>query len=324
MVKAPVTAKESASAAVALLRALDPEQRAKATFEFGSLERENWHYVLRSQKGLPRMDLDARQLEAAEALLGSGLSKTGLKKAKAIIRHELVLARTEGSAGVSRSDRDPGLYFFTIFGAPDGEGPWGWRVEGHHLSLNFTVVGGGTVSATPSFFGANPAEVRQGPEKGLRILREEEDLAGVLFARLNPGQRRMAVIYPVAPPDLITRASPRVEIAKPVGLPAELMSADQRRLLMRLLKVYIEREPPDVAARALRRVEANGINNIFFGWAGVQGRGQKQYYRVHGPSVFVEYDNTQDGANHIHSVWRDIKDDFGLDLLKAHYERDHG
>ena len=312
-----------ANAAAIFLATLRTDQRGQTVFEFESEERYNWHYTPKFRNGLPSGDMGKLQLEKAEELMAGSLSRTGFVKANTIIRHELILASVEKNDGVDRFDRDPGLYFFSVFGTPGGDSPWGWRVDGHHLSLNFTAVGGSIVSVTPSFFGANPAEVMSGPEKGLRILHEEEDFGRKLYLSMNPEQRNRAEIYPTAPPDLITRASRRVEIAEPVGLPAELMSATQRQSLMSLLKVYIDREPSTIAARSLKRVEEDGVGNIYFGWAGSQYRNQAHYYRIHGPSIFVEYDNTQNRANHIHSVWRDIRDDFGLDILRIHYERHH-
>ena len=317
------TASETTQAAAAFLAALNPEQRERATFEFDSDERFVWHYTPIPRNGLPRGDMDAAQLAAADALMASGLSGEAFKKAKAIIDLETILGRVERGEGGERFPRDPGLYFFSIFGTPGGDEPWGWRAEGHHLSLHFNVVNGDNLSVTPSFFGANPAEVKEGPHKGLRILPEEEDLARELFLSLDPGQSQRAVIYPAAPSDIITRAGRRVEIGEQVGVPAEAMSAYQRQLLMSLMKVFIEKKPPDVAHNVLRSVEEQGVNNIFFGWAGSPHRGQGHYYRLHGPSFFVEYDNTQNQANHIHSVWRDIEDDFGYDVLKAHYQEHH-
>ncbi len=317
------TAEAITDAAHSFLMALTADQRDQAAFEFASEERWNWHYVPRSRNGLPRGDIDVGQTAVAESLMASGLSENGLRKAKAIIEHELILGWLETSDGTIRFDRDPGLYFFTVYGEPGGQGPWGWRVDGHHLSLNYTLVDGDIASVTPSFFGANPAEVKSGPSKGLRILREEEEAARALFVSLDEDQKRLAVIYPEVPADIITRASRAVEIEEPQGLPAEAMSARQRELLMTLVKVYVERKPADVAARALERIEAEGVGDIHFAWAGSDHRGQKHYYRVHGPSFFAEYDNTQDMANHIHSVWRDTEGDFGFDALREHYDRHH-
>lgn len=317
------SAGKMAEAAAAFLATLTPEQRSRATFEFGSDERYDWHYVPRARNGLPRGDMDGGQLKAAAALVSSGLNENAAAKTEAIIQHETVLKGIERGRGVERFARDPGLYFFSVFGEPGGEEPWGWRVEGHHVSLNFTIVDGQVRSSTPAFLGANPAEVKHGPQKGLRILQQEEDLARDMLLSLEPHHRQRAVIYPVAPAELITRASRRVEIAEPAGLPAGLMSADQRERLMSLLKVYLQRTAPDVGRASLDRVEREGVTSIFFAWAGSESRNQKHYYRLHGPSLFIEYDNTQDDANHAHSVWRDVRDDFGFDALRAHYEQHH-
>ena len=317
------TAREITKAATAFLAALSAEQHERATFDFGSDERLVWHYTPIPRNGLPRGDMDATQLAAADALMASSLSDEAFKKAKSIIELETILGRLERGGDGERFPRDTGLYFFSVFGSPGGSDPWSWRADGHHLSLHFTLVDGDIISPTPSFFGANPAEVREGPEKGLRILRDEEDRGRELFLSLDAGQGKRAVIYPEAPADIITRAGRRVEIDEQSGLPAEAMSADQRQLLMSLMRVFIDRKPPDVARNVLKRVEEQGVNSITFGWAGSPDRGQGHYYRLHGPSFFVEYDNTQNQANHIHSVWRDIEGDFGYDVLRAHYQQHH-
>ena len=317
------TAAEIAKAATAFLDTLGPEQRSTATFDFESDERENWHYVPRPRAGLARSEMNRPQLEAANALIATSLSEMGLRKSLEIINLETILGRIEGGEGVSRFDRDPGLYYYSVFGGPGSREPWGWQVDGHHLSLNFTVVNGEIVSATPSFFGANPAEVKQGPEKGLRVLEDEEDVARALFLSLDAGQTERATLYADAPADIITKADRRAEIRDRVGLPAEAMNADQRQLLMSLVKVYVDRKAEEVAGNAMRKLEEQGVSGIHFGWAGGVRRGEGHYYRVHGPSFLVEYDNTQNIANHVHSVWRDVDDDFGADVLRVHYMEHH-
>ena len=292
-----------------------------ASFPFDSDVRQDWHYVPRSRVGLPRGRMDGTQLESAHALMASGLSAVGARKAEQIIRHESILGRIEGDS--AQFLRDPGLYFFNIFGRPGADDSWGWRVEGHHLSLNYTFDGGELQSPTPSFFGANPAEVPDGPEKGLRILETEEELGRDLFMSLNEEHRARAVVYADAPRDMITRADREVALGDPVGLPASAMTADQRDKLMTLVRVYLDKNSEELRARALRKIEAEGVDGIFFAWAGGEQRRQGHYYRLHGPSFFVEYDNVQNDANHIHSVWRDIDCDFGRDLLREHYEHAH-
>ena len=315
------TARRMTEAATRFLETLDAEREALASFPFDSDVRQDWHYVPRSRVGLPRGRMDGAQLESAHALMASGLSAVGARKAEQIIRHESILGRIEGDS--AQFLRDPGLYFFNIFGRPGGDDSWGWRVEGHHLSLNYTFDGGELQSPTPSFFGANPAEVPDGPEKGLRILETEEELGRDLFMSLNEEHRARAVVYADAPRDMITRADREVALGDPVGLPASAMTADQRDKLMTLVRVYLDKNSEELRARALRKIEAEGVDGIFFAWAGGEQRRQGHYYRLHGPSFFVEYDNVQNDANHIHSVWRDIDCDFGRDLLREHYEHAH-
>lgn len=322
MAQRVVAASGIESAATEFLSSLTVEQRAHTTFDFDDVERETWHYTPVTRNGLARRDMDEAQAEASERLMATFLSKTGLHKARAIMGHEAILGRAEAGEGTLRFDRDTGLYFFSVFGAPDSHEPWGWQVDGHHLSLNFTLRDG-LKSCTPSFFGANPAEVLSGPQRGLRILKDEEDLARELLLNLSPESRQLATIYPVAPADIITRASIRAEIGQPVGLRTGAMTGYQRDLLVRLIKLYIDKMSDDTARTAYRKIEDEGIDNILFGWAGSEHRGQGHYYRLHGPSFLVEYDNTQNGANHIHSVWRDIANDFGVDTLLSHYQEHH-
>ena len=202
-------------AAEAFLRNLeDPDQRAQATFPFDHDERENWHYVPRPRAGLSRGEMTFAQLNAAESLMAVSLSADGVRKAHSIIRHESILGELEASDGTLRFDRLEGLYYFSIFGTPGSAMPWGWQIDGHHLSLNMTVIDGEKISVTPSFFGANPAEVPHGTHKGLRILKEEEDAAKSLLRSLDVEQMQQCTIYPTAPPDLITRASRQVELGR--------------------------------------------------------------------------------------------------------------
>ena len=310
-------------AAEAFLRNLeDADQRTQATFPFDHDERENWHYVPRPRAGLSRGEMTPAQLNAAESLMAVSLSAEGVRKAHSIVRHETILGELEASVGTLRFDRLEGLYYFSIFGTPGSAEPWGWQVDGHHLSLNMTVFGDG-ISVTPSFFGANPAEVPHGPHTGLRILKEEEDAARSLLRSLDAEQMETCTIYPTAPPDLITRASRRVELGEPAGLPAGMMTANQREGLVRLIEVYVGRKQANVAKEQMRKLHSAGLSSVRFGWAGGHHPGQGHYYRVHGPTFLIEYDNTQNMANHIHSVWRDIDGDFGRDLLQEHYEQAH-
>jgi len=315
------TAKRMIEAAGLFLDSLAPEQRAKALLRIDSGERMNWDYRPHERAGLSLKGMDSSQQKLAYALLASGLSYHGNIKALQIMSLEKTLRELEGPS--SRFDRDPDLYYVTIFGTPSRALPWAWRIEGHHLSINFVIADGKEIAVTPNFFGADPARVLQGPLLGLRILAAEEDLARHLLVSLDEVQRVHAMISTKAPADLITSNESRVKMDGPVGLPVSGMREDQEKLLMKLVTEYILRMPEDVADERMNQIEKEGKKHIHFAWAGFKDPGKPHYYRLHGPSFFVEYDNTQNNANHIHTVWRDIQNDLGEDLLKQHYKRSH-
>ena len=222
-----------------------------------------------------------------------------------------------------RLARDPDEYLVSVFGSPSASGTWGWRVGGHHLSLHFTVVGGAAVAGSPAFFGANPAEVREGPRAGLRPLGSQEDAARVLLMSLDAAQRTTAILSDVAPRDIVTGAELDISPLSPPGLRAGMLSAQQRTLLMDLIEVYTSHMADDLAAQRMERLHRAGLDGITFAWAGDVAPGGPHYYRVQGPTFLIEYDNTQNDANHIHSVWRDFEGDFGEDLLRQHMQDVH-
>ena len=313
------SARVMASAAEALLKTLNSEQRAKIAFKMEEEERQNWHFIPKPRKGLPLKELDAAQRERARALLSAGLSQSGLTRATTIIDLENVLKEIEQSGPV----RDPELYYFTLFGQPALRGVWGWRVEGHHLSLNYTLAGNGQIAITPSFFGANPAEVRHGARKGLRALKDEEDQARLLLKSLDGTQRTEATVSDSAPADILTTNNRQASPLSPAGLASNKISDKQKDILMSLLNVYVSRMPADVAKSRMEKFRAAGFDRIYFAWAGGSEPGQAHYYRVQGPTFLIEYDNIQNNANHIHTVWRDFNGDFGRDLLAMHYKNAH-
>ena len=317
------TAKRMAEAASRFLETLGQDQRRKAIIDFGDdEERTNWHYVPQPRNGLPLKEMDPRQRQAALALAATGLSEAAHARAKTIIELELILGEIEGPG--AKFDRDPELYYVSVFGAVGADGPWGWRFEGHHLSLNNTIVNGGLASSAPNFFGANPAEVRHGERSGLRALKPEEDTARDLLSDLDGEQKRIAVVSGEAPDDILTRNAPFVrEKLQPLGLAGAHMTADQRQSLRALVEVYVSRLPETVAALEMDRLERADLDRIHFAWAGAHERRERHYYRLQGPTFMAEYDNTQNDANHIHAVWHDLTRDFGEDLLKAHYHKSH-
>lgn len=298
---------------------LSDAQQSRVLFPVTSDERFDWAYVPRERSGIPIKEMDEEQRSRAHALLRSALSETGYGKATEIMALETILGQIERRPP-DEGYRDPEKYYFTLYGDVKDGGVWGWRVDGHHLSLNVTLDGTEVLGSTPTFFGSNPAEVRQGVHKGKRILHEEEDIARDLLKALASGRRNKAIISEEAPSDIITRMDRRVGERPSEGLAVSEMSEGERAHLLKLLDRYVHNLAPDLAARHLARVQAAGTDTLWFAWAGGPDRGEKHYYRIHGPTLWVEYDNTQNDANHVHTVLRDVEKDFGEDALKEHYE----
>ncbi len=323
--RSPATARRMAEAANAWLDSLGSQQRALASFPFNGDERYQWSYTPGPRNGLPLQAMTAAQRRAALRLFDAGLSARGAASAQEIIAHEAILRETERiEQRHSVDDRDPGLYYFSVFGTLSGVEPWGWRANGHHLALHFTVVGDALVSPTPLFFGANPAEVAHGPERGARILAAEEDLARALLGSLEAEQILLAIVDPVAPDDILTKNYRMVDpMAIPHGIAYAVLSGAQRGHLISLVRHYIERTSNEVSAQTWARIERTGLDELTFAWAGSAERGQEHYYAIKGPTFLIEYDNTQNHANHIHSVWRDFTHDWDEDVLAEHYAHAH-
>jgi hypothetical protein len=302
-----------------LLATLDAEQKAKAVMSFSDEERGRWFYTPVERKGLTLGEMSPYQRHLASALLAAGLSQAGYIKAVTIMSLEEVLKVLENDSGVRRN---PENYHFSIFGTPSDSGTWGYRVEGHHLSQNYTVTNGQVVDG-PSFFGSNPAEVKQGPRKGLRVLAGEDDLGFEVIHALDEPQQKVAIVDPKAYSDILT-TNTRVAALKgqPSGLAASKMNARQFDALRTLAELYTANVPDDIARRRIDQINKAG-RSAWFAWSGGTKPGDPHYYRVQTSSFLIEFDMTQDNANHIHSVWRDFAADFGRDLLKAHYDTSH-
>lgn len=315
--------------ATAFLNSLDSGQKSKVKFAFDSEERLFWHFIptdmiperyKRPRNGLTLGEMTAEQRHLAMTLLTAGLSQSGNIKAQTIMSLEQILKILEKDTPAGR--RNPERYHFSVFGEPSESGTWGYRIEGHHISLHFTVDKG-RLAGSPSFFGANPHEVRQGARAGLRILAREEDLARDLVRALDESQRKTAIVAAEAYPDILTEASRKAALkGQPDGLSAARMNARQRALLHDLLAEYAGNMAEPIASARLDKVKKAGTN-IRFAWAGGIEKGQPHYYRVAGPTFLIEYDNTQNGANHSHTVWREYDGDFGLDLLGEHIRSSH-
>jgi uncharacterized protein DUF3500 len=321
-----------ATAADAFLKGLTPDQRKQASFPVPGDEWTHWHFIptdMFPRNGLTIKSMTEPQRQLARKLLEAGLSQRGYLTATSIMDLETVLGALEAARQTDDARRgrmmvrDPERYFFSVFGAPSATGTWGWRVEGHHVSLHFMIVNGSMIANSPTFFGSNPAEVREGPKKGLRILAAEEDSARAFYTSLTPAQQKQALITGEAPGDILTTNKVQVDPLSPAGIAAGALDAKQRDLLMKVVDSYVGLMASDIADERMAKLRKAGLDKISFAWAGEVERGKKHYYRVQGPTFLIEYDNTQDDANHIHSIWRDFEGDFGRDLLREHLKSAH-
>lgn len=300
------------------LNTLDSGRKEKVLLPFDDDERYNFNFIPMERNGLSLKDMNDQQRIAIHNLLQTALSAQGYLKVTGIMHLEDILHILENEElGI---DRDPELYYITFFGDPSIDQPWGWRFEGHHISLNFTSVTNELFATTPAFLGSNPAEVRSGPYTGLRVLAQEEDLGRALVNSLSNDQLSKAIIMEEAPRDIITGTDRNVMLEQKEGLPASDMTDIQREMLWQIVGEYANNLKPSMANAQLEKILHTGFERLHFGWAGGLERNEPHYYRIHGPTVLFEYDNVQNNANHVHTLWRDLENDFGEDLLRMHYE----
>jgi hypothetical protein len=305
------------SAAKNFVNSLEPWQKTAVTFKMEDDERSNWFFTPVPRKGLALHDMKPYQRQLAMAMLAAGLSQRGFIKATTIMSLDEILLVVEPTPR-----RDPDNYYISIFGEPSETGEWGYRFEGHHVSQNFTIVNG-KVQGAPSFFGSNPAEVMDGPRKGLRVLAKEEDLALDAVNSLTPDQRKTAIFDAKAPGEIVTSNSRTAALqGQPSGISASAMTPAQRAKLQDLLDEYCYNMPDQIAELREAQIKKAGTN-MWFAWAGGTEHGQPNYYRIQSADFLIEFDKTQSNGNHIHSVWRDLNNDFGRDLLKEHYAASH-
>ncbi|MEL6256161.1 MAG: DUF3500 domain-containing protein [Bacteroidota bacterium] len=313
---------EMQMAAIDLLSSMSEEQKQYASFSFEVEERFNWHFTPKERKGLQFARLDQSQREKLSALMRTILSEQGYSKAQDIMSLELVLRVVEDRPE-NDSYRDPENYYFSLFGDPASSAPWGWRFEGHHLSLNFSSVNN-ELSATPSFYGSNPAIVPLGERKGHEALDKEQNLARAFVKSLDAKQQTAAIVLDEVPEEIISGVARKVGEIPLEGLAYADMNEGQKTAFLELLDVYLGNMIASYAEQQLTQIKEAGFDKLHFMWAGGMASGDAHYYRIHGPTILVEYDNIQTNANHIHTIWRDLKNDFGEDLLSKHYrESDH-
>ena len=315
-----------AKAANTLLASLDAKQKAQATFKFTGEERTYWHFIPAEmlkgggRKGLQIKQMNSKQRELTHALLKTVLSESGHTKVKNIMFLEDILFVLEDKN--RRFVRDSEAYHILVFGKPDNKGAWGWRFEGHHVSLNYTIVNG-KLSVVPSFWASNPAVADFGPGRKLIALEVEEFAARELRNSLTTEQAKKAVIAKKAPRDILTAALPEAKAIKTSGIAYRDLNKNQQAQLTKLIKEYINRHRAVVAKEDLAKIEKVGLEKIYFSWAGSTKQFEPHYYRIQGPTFLLEYANTQNGANHIHATWRDFNGDFGRDVLREHIRKDH-
>ena len=314
------------AAATAFVNSLTADQKPFTLFPFDSDERYNFHYFpINDRKGLPLDKMTAAQKTSAFDLLRTALTDETVKKVTDIIELEVLLKELEKRAADDEF-RDPGKYYLAIFGTPGVKSIWGWRFEGHHVSFNFSSQDNMIVSGTPGFLGSNPAIVPHGPQKGKEILKTEKTMAVAFLRSLSTEQLKLAIVDSVAPDEIITGNKRKAMIEDAGGISYSKLNKSQQEHLLRLVQLYVYRYKKPFAENMLKAIQRAGFDKLKFVWAGhtETGPGHPHYYRIQGPTIIIEYDNTQGNANHVHTVVRDLERDYGGDQLLEHYRRGHG
>jgi len=319
-----VFGQDAISLANRFISLLNEAQKKETVFAFDTEERYNFHFVPKERRGITFNEMNSAQQELAYALLKSCLGDETFQKTNDIMHLETVLKQLENRKQEDKF-RDPGNYHFTIFGTPSSKTIWGWRFEGHHISFNFSFNKKSLVAGTPGFLGSNPAIVLSGPMAGKQVLKNESDRGFALLNSLSNTQIKKAIIDTVAFADIQTFNKRNAMLGKPAGIRYSELSKEQQSLMLQLVSIYVHRYKQDLAEKMMSDIRKAGLENVWFAWAGhtkpVIGKGA--YYRIQGPTIIIEYDNTQNNANHVHSVVRDLKHDFGGDLLLEYYKKGH-
>ena len=307
------------SSALTVVKSLDSTQRAKAVFPFDDMSRYDWNYLppsLIPRKGVCLRDLDSKQKRTIYALLKSFLSDKGFLRTQDIMNNEYYLKELEPDM----IHRIPENHFIAFYGTPAKDSVWGWKFSGHHIALNFTIVNN-QLALTPIFFGVYPAEIKEGKNKGRRIIKDEEDIGFELINMLNSKQKEKAIFQSKAFNDVVTTNAIQVGPLAPVGILAKDLTTQQKNILNKLIVSHLSSMPTKIAEMRMKRIVSEDFNQIRFGWAGSLIKGVPHYYRIQGKTFLIEFDNSTHNANHIHIVWRDFNGDFGVDLLNEHYKK---
>jgi hypothetical protein len=317
-----VNAQDLVTIANNFLNSLDAKLKSKVQYTIDDNERFNWHFVPRQRNGVALRDYSPKQYEMVMTMLKASLSEPGYTKATGIVALENVLREIEGR-GSNDTYRDPLNYYVTIFGIPAKDKSWGWRFEGHHVSINFVSSNNEIVSSTPSFFGSNPGIVPRGDQKGKELLKLETDLGFELLRSLSADQKKKAVFADKALPEIVMSDRLKAEPIEPLGILYKELKLDQQKIFIRLLEVYVNNYQLGFANTLMDKIKKAGVDNLSFAWAGESTPGNGTYYRIQGPMLLIEYDNTQNDANHVHTAVRDLTNDFAEDILREHYRKAH-
>ena len=302
---------------VAFVKSLNPVQQKKAVFPFNEMNRYEWHFLpaaMVGRTGIAVKDLDSLQKENLHLLLQAYLSKEGYVRTTNIMDFEYLLKEMQPQ----NPNRIPENYSVSIYGTPCQDSIWGWKFSGHHLALNFTIVKD-KIGFAPFFFGVYPAEVKEGVKKGTRLLKDQEDLGFELINSLTPDQKFIAIFQLKPYTEIVTTNSQKVGQLEPVGIFAHDLNPSQKIILNKVIASYLLSMPTQLANARIKKIDTEDMNAIRFGWGGETVPGKPHYYRIQGKTFLIEFDNTQDNANHIHTVWRDFNGDFGADLIREHY-----
>jgi hypothetical protein len=316
-VVSPAVIRELSGMAAAFLESLSQPQRAHAQMSFDAAARHDWHYIPRQRPGLPLREMEEGQRATARALLRVGFSEAGGRTALAIMERENDLRRTDPSESY-----DPLDYAFAVYGDPRSTGPWAWSVEGHHLSLHFTIINATDLTVTPLFMGVAPLVLHEAERDRASVLLQERDLAFEIVHALAGEEREQAIIADRSMGDILSGPGREESLRTPIGLSLGRLPDARRDAVVRLLDTYLNRLRRELAEMERTRLRQAGIESLHFAWAGSLDPGHPHYYRLHGPTLLLEYDNTQEDANHVHTVWHDPGLAFG-DALRTHYERGH-
>jgi hypothetical protein len=320
-----IVAQSPAAAAKKFIGLLDSSQHHEAVYPFDDEERYVYHYFpVNDRKGLSLAAMSPAQRDAAFALVRSCIDGQAEKKIREIIQLEVLLKQIENRPAEDHF-RDPGKYFFTVFGIPSANTTWGWRIEGHHVYFNFSAKDNKLVGGSPAFLGSNPAIVQSGPDKGKEILKEEKETGLALLKLLNDDQKKKAIFSAEAPGEIITGIKRDASMENNQGITFASLNSGQQEQLLAIITLYVHRFTKVFASDMLDEIRKAGLDNIRFAWAGSEatGPGHPHYYRIQGPTIIIEYDNTQNNGNHLHTVVRDLKHDFGGDALLQHYRAGH-